>query len=185
MTTSNQISPGMTIKVGKDVYRVESSIKVTVTKGTPFIKTKLRDLKTDEIIEKNFKLDHSIEEVSLVEHKIEYLYPEDKEYIFLDIGNLDQVKIGADVLSDSIHYLKEGVQLKSMFYGDTVFSVELPQFLELMVVKTKDNEEKAGASSNTKQAILETGAKIQVPLFIEVGDVIKVDVQTNEYIQRI
>ena len=184
MAVSNQISPGMTIKVGNKVYRVESSVKVTVTKGTPFIKTKLRDLKTDVITEKNFKLDQAIEEVALVEHQLEYLYPEDKKYIFLDIGNLDHVIIGVDVLSDAINYLKEGVQLKAMFYGDTVFSVELPQFLELMVVKTKDNDEK-NASSNTKQAILETGAKIKVPLFIEVGDVIKVDVQTNEYIQRI
>jgi elongation factor P len=185
MTTSNQISPGMTIKVGTKVYRVESSVKVTVTKGTPFVKTKLRNLKTDEIIEKNFKLDQAIEEVFLVEHQLEYLYPEDKEYLFLDIGNLEQVKIDSEVLSESIDYLKEGVQLKAMFYGDTVFSVELPQFLELMVVKTQANEERVGVSNNTKEATLETGAKIQVPLFIEVGDVIKVDVQTNEYIQRI
>ncbi len=185
MTTSNQISPGMTIKIGKKVYRVESSVKVTVTKGTPFVKTKLRDLMNDEVIEKNFKLDQAIEEVSLVEHPLEYLYPEGKDYLFLDIGNLEQVLVSTAVLGDAINYLKEGIQLKAMFYGDSVFSVELPQFLELMVVKTQGDESKLTMSNGTKTAVLETGAKVDVPLFIEIGDIIKVDVHENEYIQRV
>jgi elongation factor P len=89
-------------------------------------------------------------------------------------------------LSDKVHFLKEGIQVKAMFYGETIFAVELPQFLEIMVVKTEGAEEAApGGSSATKRAVLETGAKLQVPLFIESGDVIKVDTQTNEYIQRV
>jgi len=184
-TTSNQISPGTTIKLGNKVYRVESSVKVTVTKGAPFIKTKLRDLMTDEVIEKNFKADQDVEEVSLVEHKLEFLYPENKQYLFLDVGSLEQIKVSADILGDAINYLKEGIAVKALFYGDTVFSIELPQFLELMVVKTDNQEDALSVSNTTKQATLETGAKLDVPLFIEVGDVIKVDVQSNEYIQRV
>jgi len=185
MTTANQISPGMTLNIDGKVFRVESSVKVTVAKGNPFVKTKLRNLLNDEIIERNFKLDQIVQEVSLVERSLEFLYPEGKEYLFLDIGNLEQVLVSAQVLGDKVHYLKEGIQVIAMFYGDTIFSVELPQFLEIMVVKTESAEQAAAGSSATKSAILETGAKIAVPLFIESGDVIKVDTQVSEYIQRV
>ena len=80
---------------------------------------------------------------------------------------------------------KEGIELKAMFYGSSIFSVELPQFLELMVVKTEESESAAHVANATKIAILETGAKVEVPMFIESGDIIKVDTQTNEYIQRV
>jgi elongation factor P len=184
MTTANQITPGMTLNIDGKIYRVESSVKVTVAKGTPFVKTKLRNLITDETIEKNFKLDQMVQEVSLIERVLEFLYREGKEYLFLDIGNLEQVPVPATILSDKVHYLKEGIQVKAMFYGDTIFAIELPQFLEIMVVKTEGSET-AARSGATKRAVLETGAKLDVPLFIESGDVIKVDTQTNDYIQRV
>lgn len=183
MTTANQITPGMTLNIDGKIFRVESSVKVTAPKGTPFIKTKLRNLITDETIEKNFKLDQSVQELSLLERNLEYLYPEGKEYLFLDIGNLEQVLVPSQILSDKVDYLKEGIQVKAMFYGETIFAVELPQFLEIMVVKTEGGNETAEQA--TKKAVLETGAKIDVPLFIEGGDVIKVDTQTNDYIQRV
>jgi elongation factor P len=182
MTTANQITPGMTLNIEGKIFRVESSVKVTVAKGTPFVKTKLRNLITDETIEKNFKLDQTVQEVSLLERNLEFLYPEGKEYLFLDVGNLEQVQVPASILSDRVHYLKEGIQVKAMFYGETIFAIELPQFLEIMVVKTEAAE---SADRSTKRAVLETGAKIEVPLFIESGDVIKVDTQTNDYIQRV
>lgn len=185
MTNSNQITPGMTLKVDGKIYRVESSVKVTVTKGTPFIKTKLRDLISEEVIEKNFKLNQEIQEVSLVDHILEFLYPEGKEFLFLDISNLEQVSISPKVLGDKINYLKEGAQIKAMFYGDSIFSIELPQFIELMVIKIEHKEDKRGGGAGVKMAVLETGAKIEVPPFIEVGDVIKIDSQLNEYIQRV
>ncbi len=90
----------------------------------------------------------------------------------------------AQVIGPQVNYLKEGVEIKASFYGDTIFAVDLPQFLELMVTKT-EGEGKAAASSGTKLAILETGAKIEVPPFIDVGDIIKVDTKTDDYIQRV
>jgi elongation factor P len=181
MTTANQITPGMTLNLDGKIYRVESSVKVTVAKGVPFIKTKLRNLINEDVIEKSFKLDQPVQEVSLIERNLEFLYPEGKEYLFLDIGNLEQVLVPAAILTDRVHYLKEGIQVKAMFYGDSIFGVELPQFLEIMVVKT----EASGPGASVKKAVLETGAKLDVPLFIEGGDVIKVDTQVNEYIQRV
>ncbi|HSX38768.1 MAG TPA: elongation factor P [Chlamydiales bacterium] len=182
MTTANQITPGMTLNIDGKIFRVESSVKVTVAKGTPFIKTKLRNLITEEILERNFKLDQMIQEVSLIERTLEFLYPEGEEYLFLDIGNLEQVHVSANVLGDKVHYLKEGIEVKAMFYGDTIFSVELPQFLEIMVVKT----EAIPLGSTSKKGVLETGAEIAVPSFIESGDVVKVNMhEGGVYVQRV
>lgn len=184
-TSSNQITPGMILSVDGKIYRVESAVKVTVAKGVPFIKTKLKNLMTDELVEKNFKLGQPVDEVSLAERRLEFLYLEGKDYLFLDVGNLEQVLVPASVIGDKVHYLKEGIELKAMFYGNSIFSVELPQFLELMVVKTEPSESASSVASATKTAILETGAKIDVPLFVETGDIIKVDTHTREFVQRV
>jgi elongation factor P len=183
MATSNQLNPGMTISINNKLYRVESTVKVTVPKGTPFIKTKLKDLSTHKTVEKNFKLNQPIKDVSLIEKRLEFLYPEGGEYVFLDIVNLDQVFVPASVVGEKINFLKEGVELKAFFYGETINAVELPQFLELMVAKTQ--MEGDGSEGAAKVAVLETGAKIEVPPFIEIGDIIKVDTKTEEYIQRV
>ncbi len=184
MATSNQLIPGMTLSINNKLYRVESSVKVNVPKGTPFIKTKLKDLHTQEVIEKNFKLNQPVKDVSLVERRLEFLYAEGEGFLFLDVVNLDQFIVPSAIVSEKVEYLKEGIELKASFYGETIFSVELPQFLELMVTKTVSPQE-GEASEGSKVAILETGAKIEVPPFIEAGDIIKVDTKTNEYIQRV
>lgn len=185
MTTSNQISPGMMLSIEGKIYRVESSVKVTVAKGVPFIKTKLKNLMSDELIEKSFKLNQAVQEVSLSERKLEFLYLEAKDYLFLDVGSLEQVLVPAEVVGDKVNYLKEGTEVKAMFYGETIFSIELPQFLELMVVKTDAIENNSHVANANKLAILETGAKVEVPMFVESGDIVKVDTQTNDYIQRV
>ncbi len=182
---SNQISPGMVLSVDGNIYRVESCVKVTVAKGTPFTKAKLRDLLSDELIEKNFKQGQAVQEVTLSERKMEFLYLEGKDYLFLDVGQLDQVPVPASVIGDKVNYLKEGIEVKATFYGDTVFSIELPQFLELMVVKTESMESRSHVSNANKMAVLESGARIEVPAFVESGDIVKVDTQINEYIQRV
>lgn len=185
MATNNQISPGMTLSIDGKIYRVETSVRVTVAKGVPFIKTKLKDLMSDEIIEKNFKVDQPVDEVTLSERRLEYLYLEGKDHLFLDIDQLEEVLVPAGVVGDKVNYLKESIQIKAMFYGETIFSVELPQFLELMVMKLEDLESKVSVSNASKIALLETGARVEVPLFIEVGDIIKVDTHVGEYVQRI
>lgn len=182
---SNAISPGMVISLEGRIYRVESSVKVTVAKGNPFTKVKLRDLQTEELKEKNFKQGQAVQEVTLSEKKMEFLYLEGKDYLFLDVGALDQVLVPASVIGDKTQYLKEGTEIKATFYGETPFSIELPQFLELMVVKTEAMEDHAHMSNANKRAILESGAQVEVPAFVEPGDIIKVDTQSHEYIQRV
>lgn len=185
MVASNNITPGMTLSINGKLYRVESSIKVTVPKGTPFIKTKMKDLSTNELIEKSFKLNQPVKDVSFIERRMEFLYLEGKDFLFLDIGNLEQVLVPAQIIGENVSYLKEGVDLKASFYGDTIFAVELPQFLELMVAKIEGEESFSAAPNATRVALLETGAQIEVPPFIEVGDIIKVDTKTDEYVQRV
>lgn len=182
---SNQLNPGMTISINNKLFRVESSVKVTVPKGAPFIKAKLRDLTSNEVIEKSFKLNQSLKDVNLAERRLEFLYPEAKDYLFLDIETLDQVLIPLHIVGNNINYLKEGVEVKASFFGDDIFAVELPQFLELMVSKVEGDDNKSILANASKAAVLETGAKIEVPPFIEVGDIIKIDTRSYEYIQRV
>lgn len=185
MVSSSQITPGMMIFVEKKIYRVESCLVVKTKQGSSFVKTSLRDLSNDKIIEKNFNVNKEVKEVVLNERNLEFLYPEGKKYLFLDIDNLEKVFILANSLSGNINLLKEGVVIKVKFYADQVFDIELPMFLELMVVNTQSISTKLSVANSMKNAVLETGAKIKVPLFIEVGDIIKIDTQRNEYIQRV
>lgn len=185
MVISNQLTPGITLSINGKLYRVESSVKVTVPKGTPFIKAKLRDLSSDTVVEKNFKLNQTLKDVALSECTLEFLYLEGKDYLFLNTGNLEQVLVPTNIVGERANYLKEGVEIKAYSFEDTIFNVELPQFLELMVVKTDGSDKHAIGANATKKATLETGAQVEVPPFIEVGDIIKVDTKTEEYVQRV
>lgn len=184
MVLASQINPGMILDLDEKVYRVESSVKVTVTNGTPFIKTKLRDLLSDKMVEKNFKTNQQVQEVKPLEQTLEFLYDEGKNYVFLNADTLELSVVNPEILGDKINYLKEGIPVKAKIYGKAIYSIELLEFLELMVVKVEDQEESIGANA-MRIATIETGAKIEVPLFIEPGDVIKVNTHNNEYIQRV
>ena len=182
MVSSSQLAAGTIIRIGNKMYRVESCVKVTVAKGTPFVKTKLRELTNNKVVEKNFKLDQNVEEVSLNERPVEFLYVEGKDYLFLDTKNLEQVLIPRTIVGSAVNYLKEGMGMVAAYYGDKVFSIELPQFLELIISKIDQGK---GEHEGSRAALLETGARIEVPPFIEVGDIIKVNTKTGEYIQRV
>ncbi|MBA2728186.1 MAG: elongation factor P [Parachlamydiaceae bacterium] len=181
MVMSNQLTPGMILSIKDKLYRVESCVKVSIPKGTPFVKAKLRDIVTNAVVEKSFKVNQALNDVALNERKLEFLYVEGKDYLFLDVGNLEQVLISSHIIDEKVKYLREGIDVKAAFYGPTLFSVELPQFLELMVSKI---EPRSGSGNGTKICHLETGAEVEVPSFIEVGDIIKVDTKNDEYIQR-
>jgi len=183
MALSNQLVPGMTLSIDDQLFRVETCVKVTVPKGVPFMKAKLRNLETNAVVEKSFKLNQQIKDVALQEKPLEFLYLEGKDYLFLQIDNLEQILVPQDIIGNRANYLKEGVEVKASFYGTTIFAVELPQFLELMVAKV-ENTLTDSENGATKVGILETGATIEVPPFIEVGDIIKIDTKTDEYIQR-
>jgi elongation factor P len=180
MTLAQNVVPGAILSLNGEVVRVESAMKVSALKGRPLVKVKLRRLSNDEVFEKNFKLDQVLDEVSLSERELEFLYPEKDYYLFLDTWTLDQVSVSSSCLGEKVFYLKEGTQVKAICYGELIHAIELPQFLEIMVVKTESSE-----MEGVKKAVLETGARLIVPMFVEAGDVLKVDTQVNEYIQRV
>jgi elongation factor P len=185
MVQSSQLAPGSTVSINGRLYRVESVVKVTVAKGNPFIKVKLRDIESQELIEKNFKPTQDVDEVQLQERKLEFLYPEKKHYVFIDVASLDQIAVPQQIIGNKVNYLKEGVEVKASFYGSQIFALELPQFLELMIVNMVGEKEGKKTQTASRVAQLETGAKVEVPPFIEVGDIIKVDTKIDEYIQRV
>ena len=184
MVLASQLTTGMTVMMAKKPYRVESAVKVSAQKANPFIKVKFLCLATQEAVEKNFRPAQELDEVALEEHRLEFLYAEGTHYVFLDLGTLDLVRVSRDIIGKKIHYLKEGTEVKGACFAQTFFSVELPQFLELMV-SAVDSEEGGRQGGGPKIAVMETGAKIEVPPFIDIGDVIKVDTKTDEYIQRV
>lgn len=185
MTESEEIIPGMTLSIDDKIYRVDSCLKVSVARGVPFMKTKLKDLKTEKITEKNFAIGQKVNIAKIHDTEIEFLYSEGKNYLFLDVKALENVFINQEVIESVVDFLKEGVLVQARFYGDKIFSVQLPQFLEFMVVKTEALDPSAPMSASNKMATLETGARLEVPMFIESGDVIKVDTEMKEYVQRV
>lgn len=185
MVSSSQLSQGMTVKIGTCLYQVEDVTKVTVTKGSPFIKCTLLDLATGKTKEKNFKPTEKLEDIHLEKRKLEFLYAEGKQFLFLSCDSLDQILVDKKVISSDSSFLKEGVIVGASCMEDQVYAIELPRFLEFMVTRTDLVDDSMPVSNATKTAILETGAQVEVPPFIEVGDVIKIDTQKNEYVQRV
>lgn len=186
-TTGNHLVAGIVISTNNKLYRIEQVAKLDAPKGTPaVIKSKLRCLDTDKVTEKLFKADEVIDQLALEEKFLEFLYMEEGFYLFLDIHSLEQIKIPPKVIGASGSYIKEAVELRATFYGNSVFTVELPQFLELMVLQIEGgDDDEVPVAEASKIAVLETGAKIRVPPFIETGDIIKVDTKNEEFVQRV
>jgi len=182
---SKPITTGMIISVTKKLYQVESCTKVSVAQKSPFIRAELRNIRTDEVIEKNFKVGQNVNGITLEDKKLEFLFFEDKGYLFLDIDTFDKVWIKPDDIGQQAAYLKEGIEVKSSFYGEEAVNIVFPQFLELMISQIESEEEDIFASDVMQKAVLETGAVVEVPQFIKVGDIIKIDTTSGEYIQRV
>lgn len=185
MVQSNQLTVGMMILIKNKLYKVVSVAKVSGPKGDVFIRAEVKDHESETVIEKNFKSGQDVQEVSFENKTLEFLYPENESYLFLDIGNYEKVCISKPVMKDKFLFLKAGVSLTAVMYGGSVFSVELPPFLELMVSKTDFPGDDLPLTGGNKKALLETGVEVLVPPFVEIGDVIKVDTRTSEYIQRV
>jgi elongation factor P len=184
MATAAQITAGMVLSLENELYRVESLQKTPATKQQKAtIKTKLRSLANDRLLEHTFLGDDQIEQVSLQERHLEFLYLEKGQYCFLDVESLEQVQIEPAVIGNSGLYIKEAIQIRATFYGSSVFSIELPQYLELIVEDVVESLQEL--LTTMKVAVLETGAKVQVPPFIEIGDIVKIDTTSGEFVQRV
>jgi elongation factor P len=181
--STSDFKNGMTILYDGQLYKILYFQHVKPGKGGAFVRTKLKDLGSGATIDKTFKAGEKMEQAILETKKMQYLY-KDEYYNFMDTETYEQIQLNDKLLEDQKDYLMENMELYVVFYKGKPISIELPIAIESKVVKTEPGLKGDTVSSSFKPAVIETGAKIMVPLFINTGDVIKIDTRTGEYITR-
>ncbi len=176
---------GTVIKLDGEIYRVLEYQHHKPGRGNAFIRTKLRNLRTGTIIDKTFLSGDEVEDVRLDNRTVQYLYNDGDFYYFMDVKTYEQPALPAEALGDAVKYLVEGMTLELSFYENEPIEIELPVTVDLKVVETEPGVRGDTAQGGTKPAKLETGLVIQVPLFINEGDVVRVDTRTGEYVTRV
>jgi elongation factor P len=183
MISTSDFKNGLTIIYDGQLYKILYFQHVKPGKGGAFVRTKLKDLNSGTIIEKTFRAGEKMEQALLETRKMQYLY-RDQYYNLMDVKTFEQIQLSGDIIEGSRDYLLENMELSVIFYKRKPISIELPIFIEARVTKTEPGIKGDTVSSSFKPAEIETGAKIQVPLFINTGDIIKIDTRTGEYITR-
>lgn len=181
----NEIKSGLTVLVDGQAHLVLETQHVKPGKGSSFVRVKLRNLKNNSIQEKTFRGDEKIEEAFVEERKLQYLYASGSTYHFMDQDNFEEITLSEDILQDKKKFLKDNLEVTGFFYKNEVLNINLSNFIEYKVIHTEPGIRGDTAKSGTKPAEIETGAIVQVPLFINMGDTIKVDTRTGEYVERI
>jgi elongation factor P len=185
MISSNDLRPGITIELGGEVWVVVHFQHVKPGKGSAFVRTKIKSVETGNVIERTFRAGERLTRAFLDHKQMQYLYSVKDEYLFMDMETYEQVSLRKDEIEDAALYLKEGMQIDVLYYKSKHIGVELPVFVELTVVETEPSFKGDTAAGSSKPAKLETGAVVQVPFFVEVGDIIKIDTRTGEYVERV
>jgi elongation factor P len=185
MIPVNQIKSGMVIKLDDKLYTVVSYFHVKPGKGGAFLRTKLRNLKTNNVIEKLLSTNDKVEEVFVEEKKFIYLYRDNSGYHFMDSSTYEDCFFNEDFIQDGKFFLKENMEVTAKMYNGEIVAIEVPTFVELKVIETESISRKDTAKPSTKQAKLETGVLIQVPVFVNTGDIIKVDTRNIQYVERV
>ncbi len=176
---------GLKIEWEGKPYEVIEFQHSKVAKGQATVRTKLRDLITGRVLEVNFRSGDKFERPDLEEKEMQYLYAEGDRYVFMDMEDYDQVYLTKEQLGEASKYLQENIMVKVLYYKGRPIGVDLPITVELKVVETEPGVRGDTVSGGSKPAKLETGAVIKVPLFINEGDVIKVDTRTGAYVERV
>lgn len=185
MITSNDFKNGMTIELDGQLMTVVEFLHVKPGKGSAFVRTKLKNLRTGFCVEKTFKAGEKLTKAHIEKKSMQFLYANDNEYTFMDNETFDQINISEDMVSDAKKWMKEGTDVHIMFHETTPLGVEVANFVELKVAETEPGFKGDTATGGTKPATLETGAIIQVPLFIEPDELLQIDTRTGQYLRRV
>ncbi len=186
MTISiNQITSGMGLKLDNNIYVVSEYHHVKPGKGSAFVRVKLKNLKTDLTIDRTFKSADKLEDVFLDEKKLQYLYRSSQTLHLMDQETFEQCTISIDELGEQFNYLQDNLELSAIFCDHKLQKVLLPNFIKAKIIETEPGFKGDTAKSGTKPATIDAGATVQVPLFINQGDWIKLDVRTGTYVERI
>ncbi len=185
MAALNDLRNGLVIRLDDIVYTVVDCEHVKPGKGGAFARTKIKRVKDGAVLDRTFRASESIETVRLTDQEMQFLYSEGKMLWFMDNETFEQHQLSESMLGDSVKYLKEGENVIVKMDGATPLAVELPTFVELQIVETDPGLRGDTVSGGTKPAKLETGAVVNVPLFVKNETTIKVDTRTGKYVERV
>ncbi|NLW09510.1 MAG: elongation factor P [Firmicutes bacterium] len=184
MISVNDFRTGLTIELDGELYTVVDFLHVKPGKGSAFVRSKLKNIRTGYVIEKTFNAGEKVSLARIETREMQYLYKSDADYVFMDMETYEQVSLNEELLGDGIKYLKENMEVMVQFYEGNPIGVTLPNTVELEVVETAPGFKGDTAAGGTKPAKLETGVTVNVPFFINEGDIIQVDTRTGEYLRR-
>ncbi|CAN5615339.1 MAG: elongation factor P [Gemmatimonadetes bacterium] len=185
MASTADFRNGMTLQMDGALYTITYFQHVKPGKGGAFVRTKLKNVLTGAVIERTFRAGEKVDEVRLERRPVQYSYSDGQLYYFMDQQTFDMIPLAENVIGpDQLRYLKENMECEGLVHGDTVISVELPNFVELRIAETDPGVRGDTAQGGTKPAKLETGAVVNVPLFLNEGDVVRVDRREDKYIER-
>lgn len=185
MISTSEFRKGAKVEFNNAPYEIIDFQHVKMGRGGAIVRTKLKNLKTGSIIEESFKAGEKLKRPDLEEKTMQYLYKQDESFFFMDTENYEQLPLTEDQLGDAKKFIKENMEVKALFYGGSLITVELPIFVELTITKTDPGFKGDTASGGSKPALLESGTTVKVPFHLGEGDVIKVDTRTSEYIERV
>lgn len=184
MYTTTDFRNGLKIEFGGEPYVIVYFQHVKPGKGVAFIRTKLKNLKTGSVLEHTFRSGDKVDRPDLDEREMQFMYEMEKAYHFMDTTTFEQIYLDEDHMGDAANYMIENLSVKILFYRGEPIGIDLPIFITLPVVETEPGLKGDTVSGATKPARLSSGAVVQVPLFLNVGDRIKVDTRTGTYIER-
>ena len=185
MYSTTDFRKGLKIEIAGEPYVIVDFQHVKPGKGGAFVRTRLKSLATGNVIDQTFRSGDRVDKPDLEEREMQFLYEMGGEYHVMDTQTFEQLFLTADQMGESKDFLKENLVIKALFYNKRPLGIEVPMFVELKVVQSEPGVKGDTASGSTKPATLESRAIIQVPLFVEEGDMIRVDTRTREYITRV
>jgi elongation factor P len=182
--STNDLRNGMTLNLPEGLFNVVEFQHVKPGKGGAFVRTKLKNQRTGAVIERTYRADEKLEQAIIDKREMQFLYRDGGDYVFMDTRSYDQLQVETGLLGDASNYLKEGDDAVLEFFGDEIVGVELPAAVELTIAETEPGLQGDRVSGARKPATLETGLVIQVPLFVNPGEKVRVDTRTGEYLTR-
>ena len=186
MISVNDLKTGLTLQLdGGSLWSVVEFLHVKPGKGAAFVRTKLKNVETGQVVERTFRAGEKVAKAMLDRRDMQYLYKEGDGYVMMDLETYEQLSVSSDKIGDGVKYLKENMNVMILTHEGKTIGVDIPAHVELEVVDTPPAEKGNTAQGGTKPAPLETGAVVNVPFFVANGDVIRVDTRSNEYLDRV
>ena len=185
MISVNDLKTGLTLEIDGGLWNVVEFMHVKPGKGAAFVRTKLKNAESGNVIEKTFRAGEKVAKATLDKRDMQYLYKEGNDFVMMDLESYEQINVSADKIGEGVKYLKENMNVAILLHGTNIIGIDIPNFVELEVVDTPPAEKGNTAQGGTKPATLETGAVVNVPFFVTNGTIIRVDTRTNEYLDRV